>query len=307
MTRGYILIARGILDHPRFKPTGPYTRAEAWLWLIEAAAFKDRSVPVLAGRQRKMISIARGELSHSVRYLAKAWQWSTNRVLRFLGELQTDNTIETRTETGQTIISLCNYEAYQAPFQDVETQMEALSDTPPATNKKERKGTKNNTCARAAVVDEGFAEWYALYPRKKQLGAALRAYRKVIDGGKTTQSDLLTRTREFATEWSKRAPEDRRFIPYPASWLNAGGYLDEAEIAFEQTPAIAAPTKSPIDFTELDWRKRLEFLARSGSWAETEWGPAPGKPGCLVPAALSLKIAADHTPRQPMPSGSTRD
>jgi hypothetical protein len=177
MTRGYVLIARGILSHPRFKPHGPYTRAEAWLWLIEAAAFKDRSAPVLAGRQRKMVLIARGELSHSVRYLAKAWQWSTNRVLRFLAELQMDHSIETRTETGQTIISLCNYDTYQAPFHDVETQTETLSDTQSATNKKERKETKNNTCARGGLVDEEFAEWYALYPRKKQPGAASRAYR----------------------------------------------------------------------------------------------------------------------------------
>jgi hypothetical protein len=248
----------------------------------------------LAGRQRKMVLIARGELCHSVRYLARAWQWSTNRVLRFLAELQTDHSIETRTETGQTIISLCNYDTYQAPFHAVETQTETLSDTQSATNKKERKETKNNTRARGGLVDEEFAQWYALYPRKKQPGAALRAYRKVIESGKITRSDLLTRTREFGAEWSKRAPEDRRFIPYPASWLNAGGYLDEPEIAFDQTPAIAAPSKSPIDFTESEWRKRLEYSAKSGKWPETEWGPAPGKLGCLVPTMLSLNAAPDH-------------
>jgi hypothetical protein len=289
MTRGYVLIARGILNHPRFKPQGPYTRAEAWLWLIEAAAFKDRFVPVLAGRQRIMVPIARGELSHSVRYLAKAWQWSINRVLRFLSELQTDQSIETRTETGQTVISLCNYETYQAPSHDAETQTKTLPDTQSATNKKERKESKNINSARAAVVDEGFSEWYALYPRKKQPSEALRAYRKVIDGGKVTQSDLITRTREFSAEWSKRADEDRRFIPYPASWMNAGGYLDEPEIACDQTSAIAAPSKSPSDFTEADWRKRLDYCDQGGKWPETEWGPARGKPGCLVPPKLLLR------------------
>jgi hypothetical protein len=301
MTRGYILISRGILDHPRFKPTGPYTRAEAWLWLIEAAAFKDRSVPVLAGRQRKMVLIARGELTYSVRFLANAWRWSPGRVQRFLDELQTDRSIDTRTDTGQTVISLCNYDAYQAPFHQVDTQTDTLSDTQSATNKKERKRTKNNTCARAAAVDEGFAEWYALYPRKKQPAAASSAYRKVIEGGKITRSDLMARTRDFAAEWSKRPPEERRFVPYPASWLNAGGYLDEPEIACEQAPAIAAPSKSPIDFTEADWRRRIEFSAKTGKWPETEWGPAPGKPGCLVPAALRLNTAPGHTSRPTTP------
>ena len=301
MTRGYILIARGILDHPRFKPTGPYTRAEAWLWLIEAATFKDRSVPVLAGRQRKMVRISRGELTYSVRYLARAWEWSINRVQRFLTELQTDRSIETRTDTGQTVISLCNYDNYQAPFGNVDTQTETLLDTHSATNKKEGKRTKNNRCARVADDDEGFAAWYALYPRKKQPAAASSAYRKVVESGKISRSDLLARTRDLAAEWSKRAPEDRRFIPYPASWLNSGGYLDEPETAFEQTPAITAPSKAPIDFTEADWRKRLNFFRKAGKWPETEWGPAPGKPGCLVPAALWLQTAPGHTSRPTTP------
>jgi hypothetical protein len=294
MTRGYILIARGILDHPRFKPTGPYTRAEAWLWLIEAAAFKDRSVSVLAGRQRKAVWIARGELTYSVRYLAKAWKWSPGRVLRFLDELQTDHSIVTRTDTGQTVISLCNYDTYQSPFHHVDTQTDTVSDTQSGTNKKERKRTNNNARPRAADVDPGFAEWYALYPRKKQPAAASSAYCKVIENGKITQSDLLARTRDLAAEWSKRRPEDRRFIPYPASWLNAGGYLDEPEIASEQAPTIAAPSKSASDFTEADWRKRIEYSAETGKWPETAWGPAPGKPGCLVPAALWPSTAPDH-------------
>jgi hypothetical protein len=136
-----------------------------------------------------------------------------------------------------------------------------------------------------------------LYPRKKQPAAASSAYRKVIESGKITRSDLLARTRDLAAEWSKRPPEDRRFIPYPASWLNAGGYFDEPEIAIEQAPAIAAPSKSPSDFTEADWRKRLEFSAKEGKWPETEWGPAPGKPGCLVPAALWPDTALDDRSR----------
>jgi hypothetical protein len=215
-------------------------------------------------------------------------------VLRFLDELQTDHSIVTRTDTGQTVISLCNYDTYQSPFHQVDTQTDTVSETQSGTNKKERKRTNNNARPRAADVDPGFAEWYALYPRKKQPAAASSAYCKVIENGKITQSDLLARTRDLAAEWSKRRPEDRRYIPYPASWLNAGGYLDEPEIASEQAPTIAAPSKSASDFTEADWRKRIEYSAETGKWPETAWGPAPGKPGCLVPAALWPSTAPDH-------------
>jgi hypothetical protein len=41
--RGFVLIARQLLSHPRFKPRGPFTQFEAWYWLIESAAYVARS------------------------------------------------------------------------------------------------------------------------------------------------------------------------------------------------------------------------------------------------------------------------
>ena len=37
--RGYILMSRQLLKHPRFKPRGPFSQFEAWYWLIESAAY----------------------------------------------------------------------------------------------------------------------------------------------------------------------------------------------------------------------------------------------------------------------------
>src|SRR5271168_4956525 len=119
---GYVLISRGLLTHPRFKPAGAFTNAEAWLWMINAAAFKPHSVVAMTGRQRRTIELRRGQFSHSVRFLANAWSWSPGRVQRFLDALQTDTAINTQADTGQTVISLCNYEAYQGAADATDTQ-----------------------------------------------------------------------------------------------------------------------------------------------------------------------------------------
>ncbi|EJK83554.1 DUF1376 domain-containing protein [Rhizobium sp. AP16] len=37
---------------------------------------------------------------------------------------------------------------------------------------------------------------------------------------------------------------------------------------------------------EEDWRKRLGYGRRESKWLTAQWGPAPGLPGCMVPANL---------------------
>jgi hypothetical protein len=90
---GYILIARKLLKHPRFKPRGAFTQLEAWIWLLEAAAYMPREVPIMMGNRREIITLRPGQLSHSIRFLSRAWRWSPNRVQRFLGDLAVDGSV----------------------------------------------------------------------------------------------------------------------------------------------------------------------------------------------------------------------
>jgi hypothetical protein len=116
MTKGYVLISRGLLKHPRFKPSGPLTQFEAWYWLIEAAAYAPRDVTIINGTRGDIITLQPGQLSHSIRFLARAWIWSDKRVQRFLSALRSDQSVTTQTTTGQTVITLCNWDKYQNPF-----------------------------------------------------------------------------------------------------------------------------------------------------------------------------------------------
>lgn len=70
----------------------------------------------------------------------------------------------------------------------------------------------------------GFEEFWAAYPKKRHKGKAEAAWRKVDPGllPRILQAVEVAKTRD---DWRK---EKGQFIPYPASWLNAKGWEDEA-------------------------------------------------------------------------------
>jgi hypothetical protein len=298
--RGYITIARGILDHPVVGARKPYSRLEAWLWLLLEAAWKPRRVPISNGRTRGVASLDRGQLSHSLRFMARKWGWTVKPVTTFLNGLETDNMIATQTDTGQTLITICNYNAYQLLAHSEETQTETQTETQRKRkgNKEEKgnKGIEDNTRSRARADEpEGFAEWYGAYPRKKQRKAAARAYRRIVPK-EITRTELLARTLAFANT----PRESLQYVPYPASWLNSGEYLDPLPVKptnpGDRQTSIQPPTRDPKTFTDADWRQRLADYRGGQSWPDMYWGPAPGSPGCLVPA----KLIIERTPPTPL-------
>ena len=85
--QGYILFQRQPWDHPRLTPNGAYSNMDAWLWLQLNAAHTAHNVLATNGRQRVTIPLEPGQLSHSIRFLAKKWRWSDKRVQLFLSDL----------------------------------------------------------------------------------------------------------------------------------------------------------------------------------------------------------------------------
>lgn len=138
MGAGFYLMHRDWMDNPALDPDEPYDRRSAWVWLIEHAAFE--AMRVKAGA--KIVSLMRGQLSYSLRYLAEAWGWRHQKVRRFLACLESETMIETACETGQMLITICNYDKYQAAAEIARqparqaTRQERDSDE---TNKKELK------------------------------------------------------------------------------------------------------------------------------------------------------------------------
>lgn len=97
------------------------------------------------------------------------------------------------------------------------------------------KKTKKRSTTTTAALDEDFDEFYKhAYPRKMEPLKARRAFEKAVKNGADPR-DIIEGARRFA---AATADKGKTYIPYPASWLNAGGWMNEAgDIApVEPTP-----------------------------------------------------------------------
>ena len=125
-TRNWFAVDRSIWDYDLFDDGEPFSRLLAFLWLISEAAWKPRAFRV-AGQ---IINLKRGQLAHSIRYIADQWHWPKSSVHRFLECLKNGTLIDTEIRTGITVITICNYNNYQSPPQDDGTP----NGTPPGTD-----------------------------------------------------------------------------------------------------------------------------------------------------------------------------
>lgn len=134
---GYYQMARGWMENDVFS-SEPYTEREAWLWLIEQAAWK----PSRAKIKGSVVALERGQASFAVRFMADKWQWSKSRVDRFLKRLVAENMVKIASKNrdnsgttaghaagqGQSIITICNYDKYQSPKDQVRDNDETPRD-----------------------------------------------------------------------------------------------------------------------------------------------------------------------------------
>lgn len=84
---------------------------------------------------------------------------------------------------------------------------------------KRREEKKN---VRLKPDDSDFEAWYKIYPRREAKRKALKAYRSAL--GRVDAASLLEATNRAIVRFRGTDP---KFIPLPASWLNADRWLDE--------------------------------------------------------------------------------
>lgn len=121
---GYYQMQRGWQDHDLFAGD-EYSRRDAWEWLVANAAWKDTKTRIGG----KSVMLKRGQLSHSIRFMAEKWGWSRSKTHRFLCDLKIETMIETGLGQWQDIITICNYDKFQAETKNSETIPETTSET----------------------------------------------------------------------------------------------------------------------------------------------------------------------------------
>lgn len=216
--RRFVAISRGLLDHPvvGIPASEPYSRTEAWQWLILEAAFRARRYE--AGNI--VVELKRGQLAHSTRYMAKAWRWSEPAVRRFLTRLKTGAgtgaMIDAATDAGITVITICNYERYQTPQAETDApndaQVDAATDAEVTQERRRKeqlnKETKERTLTGANAPTNGQVTEKQIYDLGKSLlgksaGGMITELRKLYDFDLLAVKSILDQAAEKSSprEW----------------------------------------------------------------------------------------------------------
>lgn len=107
------------------------------------------------------------------------------------------------------------------------------------------KKTKKRSTTTAAL-DAEFNEFYKdTYPRKMEPLKARRAFEKAVKNGADPR-EIIEGARRFA---AATAAKEVTYIPYPASWLNAGGWMSNMQDA------------APVERTP--WEKKTAIMVQS--------------------------------------------
>lgn len=174
---------RGWMDNPLFKEE-PYTKAQAWEWMIGEAHWRDAVVPVLGNP----VMIKRGSFAASIRFMAEKFKWTKKKVECFLFTLKKFQMCGTDNGTGQLIITICKYEEYQLNGDtkgdtkgdsrgtaggqqgDKQEEIQELQE-----GQEEKKEKKEGTCLEEAVSDWNEAAGRAGLPTCQRLTSARKA------------------------------------------------------------------------------------------------------------------------------------
>lgn len=292
---GFYLMYRGWLDHPAFNGE-PYSRRDAWCWLIEKACFQETQI----GVKGRFITLQRGQLCHSLRHLAREWKWTEPKVRRFCVRLASLEMIRCVSDAGQNVITICKYEEHQTR----QSVADATPDASPTQQRrssdaidKEGKEGKEKITPKAptgAVCDEdAFAKFWEAYPHRDGLldpeDDARAAFSKAIDAG-TPPAEIIAGAERFAGAVREHKVEPAK-VNQAKSWLAKKGWRSGAPKAkpalpVKGTPFAAATMNAflPTDSVRRGWEMAVGLFYRTGEWRGQ--GEAPGKPGYAGPVDL---------------------
>jgi hypothetical protein len=105
-------------------------------------------------------------------------------------------------------------------------------------------------------LPDGFADFWAAYPRKEAKGRAVRAWQKIHP-----TAELRARMLEAVGRQKRSAKwleENGRFIPHPATWLNDRRWEDEQEHGAGPAPGSLADLEQRAARTKAEMQRKRE-------------------------------------------------
>lgn len=222
MAGGFFKVNRAMLDHPIF--AGQPDRIAAWVWMLATAAFRDTRLD--AGG--KTVNIKRGQLLTSYRQMSKATGVSVQTLRTLLRRLQDENAINTETNTGRLLVTICNYEKYQASDDEANTARNTAS-TQHQHTKERREEDNIRLCVDHSTRDELFERFWEVFPHrhgvKKDKKKAKEKWNQIARNPKHDLSRIAERAKAYRNDGAVLAGYGKGPVP----WLNGECWNDEIE------------------------------------------------------------------------------
>jgi len=114
---GWVSVYRSLASSPLWL-SETFTKGQAWIDLLLLANHSEGFIRVRGNK----VTLKRGQCGWSASKLAKRWDWSTGKVIRFLKELEEEKQIVIEASKPTTIITICNYSKYQCSTDSEQTK-----------------------------------------------------------------------------------------------------------------------------------------------------------------------------------------
>jgi len=225
MSEGWITLHRKFFEHPLWKERREFSKAEAWIDLIEQARWKRKETSTMI--KGEIITWNRGQLIASIRFLQKRWNWkSTKKVHRFVQLLEENDMIRLEKETVTTRITICKYDTYQQ-------EGNASGNTKETEGKRRGNKTGKKEEKKGETINIPFSEFWGLYDKKK--GSKTNAEKMWNNLSDSERQEIMRLLPGYVSSFS-----EKKYQPHPTTFLNQRRWESEDEMRPNQEMRIYA-------------------------------------------------------------------
>ena len=198
---------------------------KVWIWCLLRANHSEVWVTIKTGRGETEVFLKPGQFIFGRKSAAKELRMKPSSIRNRMKKLENMRNLDMQPDTHYTIITITNWSSYQL----VEKKEDSEEDRHRTTKGQPKDTDKNDKNAKKAKYSPEFETFWTAYPRKKSKGQAWKTWLKLKK--EKSMPDLKTILKAIGLQKTgKDWLEDAgKFIPHPATWLNAYGWDDEVE------------------------------------------------------------------------------
>lgn len=218
MDRGWIKSYRKLIESEVFKNP---ELLQLWIYCLHRANSRPQWVPIKTGRGTTQVKVEKGQFIFGSRQVAEDLKQSKSSIHRRLVLLEKMQNVGRQVEQHYTVVTICNWESYQPYTISSGTPSGTASGQHRDKTIREEKEKKKKERPKATAEFELFWE---KFPNKKKKVEAQRVFERLVKSGTPAQVII-----DGIKGNARLEREEKRFRPYPTTWLNDGGWMDEPD------------------------------------------------------------------------------